>query len=143
MSTGRVAMLVVGALAFIVAAPLAARTPAEARHISRDEARALVLAGLRDEGVDVDSPKFELFDRPDGEYFPNWYQFDAHMDTEFIFHRIGGYAVLPTTGETWQEEPCMRLTGEKVGAIRAALQRRYGLKRTKLSKRSFCPQEYQ
>jgi hypothetical protein len=135
-------MLILAVLVLAAAAPLGAQTPAEP-HISHAEARTLVLAALRDEGVDIDSPKFGLFDRPDNEYFPDWFQFDAHMNTEFVFHRIGGYAVLPTTTETWQEESCKRLNGKRVRGIRATLQKRYGLANMNSSKRPFCAQEDQ
>jgi hypothetical protein len=130
-----ISCLTVASLVFALSTDSTAEQP----RISRNDARALVMAALQDKKVDVASPQFGLEDRPDMNEFPGWYQFDAYFDTPLIYHRSGGYGVFGATSEVWQEEPCRRLNGNRVRKLRMSLMTRYGLKTTRSSQRPFCP----
>jgi len=113
-------------LTFLISAFWVALIAAEGR-ITRKDAKRLVLAELKAEGYDIDSPKFELNNNTDPS-FAGVYAFDAYFDTPDRLAHIDAYAVDPSTGALWDLGLCTQPKTPTVRQLQEVLQHRYNLR---------------
>jgi len=112
-------------------APRLLYAQADPGHITRDDARSLVVATLLARGYDIQSPKLEV-DEEAVPSFPNFLFFGAYYDTPDRLARVGSFAVDPKTADLWDIGLCEPVKKKNVRRLQKILRLRYRLGMTRM-----------
>ena len=119
------------AAAVLFATPFAdAQAPAAqlaSRAISRDQAKAVVLAYLQSKGYKTGTAEFSLDDNPDEKDLPDFYLFDAYYNTRTRLTSVGAYAVDRRSAALWQRVSCEQVVSDSVTQLQEKYRQEMGL----------------
>jgi len=86
--------------------------------ISQDQAKSLVLAYLKENGVRLDAADFDLETDPTDPEIPDFFLFSAYYNSRNSLRIIGAYAVNRRTAAVWQRLNCEELKSETLSKLK-------------------------
>lgn len=101
-----------------------------APELGLSQARTIVLTYLQSTGIDTKSKHFELDPAPADGSGPEYYLFEAYVDTPLLLTSAGFYAVDKRTAVLWNRMTCQKMNSKPLTQLQNTLQRKLGLQRT-------------